>query len=163
MLVMIGTISLLILAAIILIFLLRRTVTESPARAIRQGALRRSKLPDLGSAARHFGHSEKEIDSFLVIPDISGYTHFMQMSAYALAHAQYAVSQLLSSIIDAAEGKLATAKIEGDAIFLYGPSANAPTRHAVTGPEVGAAVCQILKAFYRKRWTLRSSSTADDC
>lgn len=142
---------LLVTAIVIVVLLLRRTITGDPQSAIREGALRRLDLAPAAPVSRPEGVPSGEVDGILVIPDISGYTQFMQMSAFALAHAQYAISALLNSMIDAAEGVLATAKIEGDAVLLYGVQDSRDGQGGLTGAQVGAAVCAVIRAFYRKR------------
>lgn len=157
---MLGTFLLLTVAVAILVLLLRRVVTGDPAERIRAGALGRLDLPAIAPAGHSADRPVGEVEGFLVIPDVSGYTAFMQMSAFALGHAQYAVTELLSSVIEAAEDVLATAKIEGDAVFLYGVQATeAGQRHTVKGAEVGAAVGALLRAFYRKRTELSRANT----
>jgi hypothetical protein len=95
---------------------------------------------------------------FLVLPDISGYTRFLSETRFAVAHAQYAVSQLLEAMITATRGMLIPMKLEGDAVFF------------VTGPrdgealdEVGRRVVDAVKrlnsAFYRRQRQLKQAST----
>lgn len=160
MLVMLGMVFLVAAAAVVLALFLRRVVAGDPAERIRSGALRRLDLTPAVAAGRSADLRGYEVEGFLVIPDISGYTQFIQMSAFALAHAQYAVSALLTSVIEAAEDVLATAKIEGDAVFLYSARVAEQGQRAVSGPEVGGAVCALLRAFYRKRTEL---SRANAC
>lgn len=156
---MLGTFTLLAIAVVILVLLLRRAISGDPADRIRAGALSRLDLPAVAPAARAADLHDGEVEGFLVIPDVSGYTAFIQMSAFALAHAQYAVSALLSAIIEAAESVLATAKIEGDAVFLYGVRTADAGNRAVTGASVGAAVRALVQAFYRKRAELARTNT----
>ena len=156
-----GLVLLLLVAGLVLLILfLRRSIDGNPERRIREGALRRidmaSAVPVQQSSRAANGKSG-EIEGSLVIPDISGYTQFMRMSAFALAHAQFAVSALLNSMINAAEGVLATAKIEGDAVLLYG-AASQEGREGLTGPQVGEAVRNIVQAFYRTRAELLSAN-----
>jgi hypothetical protein len=146
---------LVVLATVIVVLLLRRAITGDPQSAIREGALRRLDLAPAAPVPRPAGAPSGEVEGILVIPDISGYTQFMQMSAFALAHAQYAISALLNSMIDAAEGVLATAKIEGDAVLLYGVRGSDDGHGGLTDAEVGATVCAIIGAFYQKRAELR--------
>jgi hypothetical protein len=146
---------LVVLAIVIIVLLLRRTIAGDPQSAIREGALRRV---DLAPARRSSGAPSGEVDGILVIPDISGYTQFMQMSAFALAHAQYAISALLNSMIDAAEGVLATAKVEGDAVLFYGVQGSDDGQGGLTGAEVGETVCAIITAFYRTRAELHCAN-----
>lgn len=140
-----------VLAIVVVVLLLRRAIAGDPLSAIRGGALRRLELVPAAPARRPPGAPSGEAEGILVIPDISGYTQFMQMSAFALAHAQYVISALLNSMIDAAEGVLATAKIEGDAVLLYGVRGSGDGQGGLAGHEVGAAVCAVIGAFYRKR------------
>lgn len=160
MLVMLGLVLLIVVVAVVLVLLLRRAIVGDPAERIRSGALSRLELPAATAAGSSDSRPDQEVEGFLVIPDISGYTQFMQMSAFALAHAQYAVSALLTSVIEAAEDVLATAKIEGDAVFLYGVRTAEGGERTVTGQQVGDAVCALLRAFYRKRAEL---SCANAC
>jgi hypothetical protein len=149
---------LVVLAIFIVVVLLRRTIAGDPQSAIRQGALCRLDLTPV-VPLRHTGRAPSgEVDGILVIPDISGYTQFMQMSAFALAHAQYAISALLNSMIDAAEGVLATAKIEGDAVLLYGVRGADDAQGGQSEAEVGATVCAVIGAFYRKRAELHAAN-----
>ncbi|HUB08880.1 MAG TPA: DUF2652 domain-containing protein [Myxococcales bacterium] len=62
-----------------------------------------------------------EANTLLVIADISGYTQFMKRTA--LSHAQDVVARLLEAVIDSASPAFKVAKLEGDAVFLYAPSA----------------------------------------
>jgi len=159
MFVMLGALLVVAVTIIVLALVLRRVVPGDPTERIRAGAVRRLNLPPTTQLGLHVDPPDGEIDGFLVIPDISGYTQFMQISAYALAHAQYAVSALLSSVIEAVEDVLVTAKIEGDAVFLYGVRAVKSGQGGLTGPEVGSAIGALLRAFYRKRAELRRSNT----
>lgn len=159
LLAMYGTLLLLAVAAVAIVLLLRRTVAGDPGERIRVGALRRLDVPVATPLRPDAAVPEGEIEGFVVIPDISGYTEFMRMSALALAHAQYAVSALLSSVIEAAEPVLATAKIEGDAVFLCGVHAGPAGRRTVSGEQAGAAVHALLHAFYRKRAELIRANT----
>lgn len=151
MLVMLGLVFLIVVVTVALVLLLRRGIAGDPAARIRSGALRRIARPAVAAAGSPVSEPDQEAEGFLVIPDISGYTQFMQMSAFALAHAQYAVTALLTSVIEAAENVLVTAKIEGDAVFLYGLRKADGNGCGVSGLEVGEAVCALLRAFYRKR------------
>lgn len=55
----------------------------------------------------------------LVIVDISGYTNFLRYRNLSLLHAEDIITQLLESVIDAAQYPLILNKLEGDAAFLY--------------------------------------------
>ena len=55
--------------------------------------------------------------SLLFIPDISGYTKFIQTTE--IEHSQHVISELLEVLINANTQKLQLAEIEGDALFFY--------------------------------------------
>jgi hypothetical protein len=55
----------------------------------------------------------------LVIADIGGYTRFMNLHRWSLAHAQDVVARLLDSVIGSSGGMFEVAKLEGDAVFLF--------------------------------------------
>jgi hypothetical protein len=81
---------------------------------------------------------QKEIDSFLVLADISGYTDFMAFNRQEISHAQHIISALIEAVLDAAPDNLIANKLEGDAILL----------HAEDGPEVRAQVATAALAFF---------------
>jgi hypothetical protein len=92
-----------------------------------------------------------EVDSFLVYADIGGYTRFMKENRYALAHAQFAVTQLLESVLDSARASLRLAKIEGDAVFLYAADEDATERRHIQPGAVADSMFRMFRAFYAKR------------
>ena len=55
--------------------------------------------------------------SLLFIPDISGYTKFIQTTE--IEHSQHVISELLEVLINANSQNLQLAEIEGDALFFY--------------------------------------------
>ncbi|NHF60496.1 DUF2652 domain-containing protein [Flavobacteriaceae bacterium TP-CH-4] len=55
--------------------------------------------------------------SLLFIPDISGFTKFVQTTE--VAHSQHVIAELLEVLIDANTEELKLAEIEGDALFFY--------------------------------------------
>ncbi|PRX54994.1 DUF2652 domain-containing protein [Flagellimonas meridianipacifica] len=55
--------------------------------------------------------------SLLFIPDISGYTKFIQTTE--IEHSQHVISELLEVLINANTQELKLAEIEGDALFFY--------------------------------------------
>ncbi len=159
MIVMVVVLVLAVTGAIALAVLLRRAVTGDPAEQVRRGAMRRvAARHDGGSAQTSATSVSGEVEAFLVIPDISGYTEFMQLSHFALAHSQYAVSALLEGIIEAAEDCLATAKVEGDAVFLYALRNTGNGGGGASGPDVARAIGHILEAFYRTRAELAAKN-----
>ncbi|MFD2564906.1 DUF2652 domain-containing protein [Aquimarina rubra] len=56
-------------------------------------------------------------DSLLFIPDISGYTKFVQTTE--VEHSQHVIAELLEILINANTQKLRLAEVEGDALFFY--------------------------------------------
>lgn len=152
-------ITLVVLGLVYLVVLLLGRVTGDAESMIRGESLRR--LPAATDRAR-LGHSsalpEGEVDGYVIIPDISGYTNFMQLTRYSLAHAQYAITALLGSVIDAAERRLAPSKLEGDAVLLYGVRRD-NGGPGLDGAEVGRAVVELATAFYEKRAELARDNT----
>ncbi|SHJ16141.1 DUF2652 domain-containing protein [Aquimarina spongiae] len=55
--------------------------------------------------------------SLLFIPDISGFTHFIQNTE--AEHSQHVISELLEVLINANTQNLKLAEVEGDALFFY--------------------------------------------
>ena len=55
--------------------------------------------------------------SLLFIPDISGFTEFVQITE--VAHSQHVIAELLEILIDATAKEFQLAEIEGDALFFY--------------------------------------------
>ncbi len=92
-----------------------------------------------------------ERDTFVVIPDISGYTHFMQLTRFAAGHAQFVVAQLLDALITAARPPLSPTRVEGDSVMFYAVSDRGDPAQGASGPKVAAAVHDMLTAFYRRR------------
>jgi hypothetical protein len=54
--------------------------------------------------------------SLLFLPDISGFTEFVQTTE--VAHSQHVISELLEVLIDANTQELQLAEVEGDALFF---------------------------------------------
>lgn len=118
----------------------------------------------LGAFTEPFGHKGtnggvaqdgRENDTFLVIPDISGYTRFIELNRFSAGHAQYVVSELLHAVIDAAKPTLKPKGIEGDAVVFYAFSESDDPGGGVTGAQVGLATVDLLNAFYRRRAELK--------
>jgi len=55
--------------------------------------------------------------SLLFIPDISGFTEFVQVTE--VAHSQHVIAELLEILIDATAKEFQLAEVEGDALFFY--------------------------------------------
>ena len=91
--------------------------------------------------------------SALVIADIGGYTRFMKVHRWNLAHAQLAVAGLLEAVIDQA-GPLELVKLEGDAAFFW-----LKDRSKTTWDELAHIFTAMRKAFMAKRDTLVQERT----
>lgn len=141
----------LLLALLGLGFALGRRVRQGLDEQIGIGARRRlaGRRPPPAEPSGTF-------EALLLIPDITGYTHFMEISRFALGHAQYLVSELLAAMIEAGGERLATLKIEGDAVFMY-----APARSGERDPRLGRAILAVLAAFYRRRRELAAVNVCD--
>ncbi|MEM1136237.1 MAG: DUF2652 domain-containing protein [Bacteroidota bacterium] len=59
----------------------------------------------------------KNLPALLLIPDISGFTKFVNQTAQE--HSRHIISELLEIIIKAGKPELEIAEIEGDAVFFY--------------------------------------------
>ena len=100
---------------------------------------------------------------FLVLADISGYTRFVKYHTLSLLHAEQIITELLESVIDAADHPLTLSKLEGDAAFFYaesGPDTVAATK-AVTKQVIG-----FFQAFKSREGALRfreSDCACDAC
>ncbi|WP_281988831.1 DUF2652 domain-containing protein [Aquimarina aggregata] len=57
------------------------------------------------------------LNSLLFIPDISGFTHFVQNTE--VEHSQHVISELLEVLVKANTQHLQLAEVEGDALFFY--------------------------------------------
>lgn len=78
--------------------------------------------------------------SLLFIPDISGFTNFVQTTE--VEHSQHVIAELLEVIISANTQKLALAEVEGDALFFYKES------HIPSQEKLLAQVETMYTAFY---------------
>ena len=87
--------------------------------------------------------------ALLVIADIGGYTKFMRVHRVNLAHAQYAIAQLLEAVIDGAGSRLKLAKLEGDAAFFYALAPEGQVTDVVA--TLSALVGGIRQAFVARR------------
>jgi len=57
--------------------------------------------------------------TFLLLADISGYTHFMRETPVASSHARQIIIRLLKALINESAPPLTVAELEGDAVFFY--------------------------------------------
>ena len=80
-------------------------------------------------------------DSLIFIPDISGYTKFVNSTE--INHARHIIEELLEVIIDANDIGLELSEIEGDALLFYRRG------KAPTAPELLAQVEKMYVAFHR--------------
>ena len=78
--------------------------------------------------------------SLLFIPDISGYTEFVQNTE--VEHSQHVIAELLEILIDANTQQLQLAEVEGDALFFY-KEGEVPSREKLL-----AQVETMFTAFY---------------
>ena len=109
----------------------------------------------MGSDTTENGDDALERETYLVIPDISGYTRFLSLNRFSIGHAQHIISKLLGAVIESATPQLAPAKIEGDAILFYGFTDQAGK---LVGADLGTTVVNLLSAFYNKREELQQSN-----
>lgn len=98
-----------------------------------------------------------ERDTFVVIPDISGYTRFMHLTRFAAGHAQFVIAQLLDAIITSA-APLSPTRVGGDSVMLYAVSNQDNPATGASGDDVATAIQNIVTAFYRKRDALLSGN-----
>jgi len=76
--------------------------------------------------------------SFLFIPDISGFTKFVNNTE--ISHSQHIISELLELIIDSDELDLEVSEVEGDAVLFFGRE-NVPSTEAI--------MAQVKKTFIK--------------
>ncbi len=89
----------------------------------------------------------------LLIADIGGYTRYMNWNRLNLAHAQWAVAELLEAVIDAGKG-LKLAKLEGDAAFFWAPGGDAKA-------VVSERLSVMRQSFFARRERLRMDASCD--
>lgn len=150
----------LILVVLGILFLVRFFLKPISAQTLNNNLYART----LGALKEPFGQRRtdtetaqdaRERDTFLVIPDISGYTRFIELNRFSAGHAQYVISELLHAVIEAAKPTLKPKGIEGDAVVFYAFSKSDDPGAGVTGSEVGLATVDLLNAFYQRRAELK--------
>ncbi len=150
----------LVLVALGILFLVRFFLKPISSQTVNNSLYARA----LGALTEPFGQREtdsaaaqggREKDTFLVIPDISGYTRFIELNRFSAGHAQYVISELLHAVIDAAKPVLKPKGIEGDAVVFYAFSESDDPGGGVAGSQVGLATIDLLNAFYRRRAELK--------
>jgi Protein of unknown function (DUF2652) len=149
---------LVLLAAILLVLFFRRPVPDGYVRLSSLEFINSSKdekpiKTDLDAGIEGGGALER--DTYLVIPDISGYTRFLSLNRFSLSHAQHVISQLLNAVIEGATPQLIPAKIEGDAILFFGL---ADQSGKLVGADLGTTIVSLLSKFYAKREQLQRSN-----
>jgi class 3 adenylate cyclase len=84
----------------------------------------------------------------IVLVDIGGYTRFIKFHDLALVHAERIITELLGSVIDAAEHPLTLNKLEGDAALFF---ALADRDAASVARSALSQVAGMFPAFHEKR------------
>lgn len=136
-----------LLAAVLLVLFFRRPAKvrpEVPSDWMRSGARAGAEGDDLG-----------ERETYLIVPDITGYTQFLSLNRFSVGHAQHVVTELLSALLREGVPQLAPSKIEGDAILFY---ADAEASGALQGRDLGRTLVELLAAFYTKREALQAAN-----
>jgi hypothetical protein len=95
----------------------------------------------------------------LIIADISGYTRYMTANAKTLAHAQTIITELVKSIVQQIDLPLEVAKLEGDAVFLFGRKGTEPEAWATKKRVVGDKLFTFFETFTKKVGELSYSTT----
>ncbi len=96
-------------------------------------------------------------DVLLMIADISGYTRFMVSNARSLTHSQTIIAELIQTIIEQVEVPLEIAKLEGDAVFLYGIKGDAGVWQEKKA-KIGEKLIAFFRAFSERVSTLTQST-----
>jgi class 3 adenylate cyclase len=94
----------------------------------------------------------------VVLADIGGYTRFVKSHAQALLHAEKIITELLESVIDAAEHPLSLNKLEGDAALFFAIADSDP--EAVVQSAL-KQVAGFFKAFAVRRADLIGATVCD--
>ncbi|MSU32914.1 MAG: DUF2652 domain-containing protein [Pedosphaera sp.] len=95
----------------------------------------------------------------LIIADISGYMRYMTANAKTLAHSQVIITELIKSIIGQMELPLEVAKLEGDAVFMFGRKQSGSKSWSDFKPITGSKLITFFKSFADKLDELRRSTT----
>lgn len=95
----------------------------------------------------------------LILADISGYTRFMTSNAKSLAHSQVIITELVRTIIEVVELPLKVAKLEGDAVFLYGRKNDPTIPWAEARRKISERLPVFFEVFLRRVQELRGSTT----
>src|SRR4029434_10205427 len=95
----------------------------------------------------------------LIIADISGYTRYMTANAKTLAHSQTIITELVTTIVAQVDLPLEVAKLEGDAVFLYGKNGTDPDAWSARKKVIGQKLLSFFEVFGNKLRELSSSTT----
>ena len=97
----------------------------------------------------------------LIIADISGYTRYMTANAKTLAHSQTIITELIKTIVKQVDLPLEVAKLEGDAVFLFGRKGADGRMWKEKKKVIGAKLILFFDSFRRKVSELRRSTTCN--
>jgi hypothetical protein len=97
----------------------------------------------------------------LIIADISGYTRYMTANAKTLAHSQTLITELVKSILQEVSLPLEVAKLEGDAVFLFGRKDSDPASRAKQKQVIGQKLTAFFAAFGKKVEELSYATTCN--
>lgn len=120
-------------------------------------AARDHREPPLPSAVQ-FG-PDRPVPVLLILADISGYTRYMTANAKTLAHSQALITELVETIVRQVGPPLEVAKLEGDAVFLFGRKPVDPEAWAETRQRIGECLLGFFDAFALKVAELGRSNT----
>jgi hypothetical protein len=95
----------------------------------------------------------------LILADISGYTRYMTANAKTLAHSQVIITELVTTLVRAAELPLEVAKLEGDAVFLYCRRSSSEAAWSKTKEVIGRKLLAFFDLFRQKIEELSQSTT----
>ena len=95
----------------------------------------------------------------LIIADISGYTRYMTANAKTLAHSQTIITELVKTIVRQVDLPLEVAKLEGDAVFLFGRKLAGPDGWAARKKALGEKLLTFFETFREKVRELSRSTT----
>ena len=95
----------------------------------------------------------------LIIADISGYTRYMTANARTLAHSHVIIAELVKAIVRQIELPLVVAKLEGDAVFLYGRKRNTSQPWPEAKRIIGTKLLAFFRLFGEKVGELSRSTT----
>jgi class 3 adenylate cyclase len=109
--------------------------------------------------------SQKPEAVILILADIRGYTRYMTPNAKTLAHSQAIITELVETIIQQVDMPLEVAKLEGDAVFLFGRKAVAPEAWAEMRRHIGEWLLTLFNAFAEKlaEWGCSNTCACGPC